>query len=227
MTLINRAALTVACVALAGPAIAADLGGGRGSLKDGPAYVDTPTYRYYLGVKGGWTFPEDTDFNVGGTNISNGYDTGYTISGVIGTELSRSSSGRLRGDLEFGYSEADVSGGSAFGRKETTFGMASLYYDFETGSVFRPFIGAGGGIADVDFHKYGTPGLGRLINDNDTAYAYHLTGGVGMQLSPTLDLEVSYRYFGTTGAELRAVDGTKTSVDTQDQQILVGLRQKF
>ena len=210
----------------AAPAGAADLRG-QPSLKDAPYVDNTPTYRYYLGVKGGFTFPQDTDFNVLGANLNNSYDTGYVVSGVVGVELARSPSGRLRGDIEAGYSSADVSSGIAFGRTATTFGMASLYYDFETGTVIKPFIGAGGGIADVDFKNHGISPGGVLLNSSDTAYAYHLTAGASVALSASTDVELAYRYFATTGAELRAIDGTKTSVDTQDHQIMLGLRQKF
>ena len=224
---IRMAALAAACTFAAyAPAGAADLRG-QPSLKDAPYVDNTPTYRYYLGIKGGWTFPQDTDFNALGLNLNTSYDTGYVISGVAGVELSRSSAGRLRGDIEAGYSSANASGGSAFGRTGITFGLASLYYDFETGTVFKPFIGAGGGIAGVDFKNHGFSPIGTLLNSSDTAYAYHLTAGASVALSASTEVELAYRYFGTTGAELRAVDGTRTSVDTGDHQIMLGLRQKF
>jgi opacity protein-like surface antigen len=236
-TMISRslAAMAALGAVAASPAAGADLY--RPSLKDAPV-ADAPTYKYYLGVRGGWTFPQDTDFDVLGLNVKNDYDTGYFVSGVVGMELARMPTGRLRGDIEVGYSSADVSahtitglgkfsGDQAFGRTATTFGMASLYYDFETGTVFKPFIGAGGGIADVDFKNHGVTPTGTVLNSSDTAYAYHLTAGANVALSASLDLEVAYRFFGTTGAELKAIDGTVKSVDTQDHQILLGLRQTF
>jgi opacity protein-like surface antigen len=236
MKFIGLAALAAACALVTGPLAAADLRG-QPSLKDAP-FDNTPTYKYYIGIRGGANFPEDTDFNAFGTKFTNAYDPGYFVSGVLGVELARSSSGRLRGDIEIGYDRATIdtqtlagvgtfSGSSATGRTSTTFGLASLYYDFETGTIFRPFVGAGGGIADVSLRHQGiAPGFVAL-SSSDTAYAYHLTAGLNTALSASLDLELAYRYFGTTGAELRAKDGTRTDVDTGEHQIMLGLRQKF
>jgi opacity protein-like surface antigen len=228
------AALSLASAAVGTPAAAADLGGQRYAAPM-QTFDDTPTYKYYLGVRGGLAFPQDTGFNAYGFDVKNSYDTGYTVSGIIGTELAKSSMGRLRGDIEVGYTTSDVDDHkvSGFGRfkghgaLDQTFAMASLYYDFNTGSVFRPFIGAGGGIAEVKLSKQGLTGGDTLLSGSDTAYAYHLTAGTNIALSSTLDLELAYRFMGTTGAEIRSADGTKNSIDTHDHQVLIGLRQMF
>jgi opacity protein-like surface antigen len=240
MHAITAAAIAAIIAVSSYAAVAADLRGG-GSLKDGPEIDPTPTYKYYIGVRGGWSFPDDTTFNTFGRTVKTDYDAGYLVSGVFGMELARSSTGRLRGDLEVGVTSASVNshtitglrrftGASALGHTDKTFGLASLYYDFETGSVFKPFVGAGGGIADVGLHHQGIAAAGAPVIvqcSSDTAYAYHLTAGTNIQLSSSLDLEVAYRFLGTTGAELKARDGTRTSVDSSDNQLMFGLRQKF
>ncbi len=231
-------AIWIVGAGLAGPAIAADLGGGRGSIKDPPlAYVeDVPTYKFYLAVRGGLSFPEDTSFNTLGLGITNEYDLGYFFSGAAGVSNLAGVRG-LRGELEVGYTQSDIeshnvggvkfTGGNAFGRSALTYGLASLYYDFNTGTIVRPFIGAGGGIADVSFENYGVTGVGSVLDSSDTAYAYHITAGANVEITKSLNFELAYRYLGTTGAELTARDGTKTEVDTVDHQIMFGLRQSF
>jgi opacity protein-like surface antigen len=245
MTFIRPLALSALVFAASAGAHAADLGGGPrgGSLKDPPppppvTYAE-PAFRYYLALRGGWTFPDDTNFNVAGLSVANEYDTGYFIAGAVGVKLGGATGiGGLRGDIEAGYKNADVSahvlstgarfsGGAQRGSTDTTYVMASLYYDFDTGSRIRPFIGAGGGIADVNFDSHGTSTTGTLLDSNATAYAYHLTAGLNFELAPGLQLETAYRYFGTAGADLTAIDGTKTSIDTHDHQIMIGLRQSF
>jgi opacity protein-like surface antigen len=225
--------------ALATSAAAADLGGRRGSIKDdAPApYVEAvPTYKFYLALRGGLAFPDDTDFNALGLNIENEYQTGYFVSGAAGINNVFGMRG-LRGELELGYSSSDVdshtvggtkfTGNAAFGSTNMTYGLASLYYDFNIGSIVKPFIGAGGGIADVDFDNHGVSATGTVLSSNETAYAYHLTAGANVEITQDLNFELAYRYLGTTGAELTSVNGTKTEVDTGDHQIMFGLRRSF
>jgi opacity protein-like surface antigen len=216
-------------------AVAADYGRG-GSIKDEPVEQVSPA-KFYFAVRGGATFPTDTDFDVLGTSVDNEYDTGYFIGGALGVTGLLGVRG-LRGDIELGYSEADIeshdvagvgkfTGGDAFGSTSIFYGLASIYYDFDTGTIVKPFIGAGGGIADVSFEGHGVSPLGVVMDDSSTAYAYHVTAGVNFQLAANLNLELAYRFLGTTGAELTAVDGTKTEVDTGDHKLLLGLRYNF
>lgn len=220
---------------------AADLGGGPrygGSIKDAtPPVYDVPSYRYYLAVRGAATFPEDTEFNTATLGFSSQYEDGYAISGAAGVSGLWGVRG-LRGELEVGYNSAEVSSqsvsgggflgpGAATGRTNTTFGLASLYYDFDTGSFLRPFVGVGGGIADVHFDNHGITPLGAVLDDRSTAYAFHFTGGVNMKITDSLNVEIAYRYFGTAGAELTTRDGIRNDIDVSDHQILLGLRQSF
>lgn len=233
------AAIATASMAV-GTAAAADLGGRRGSIKDTPpppAFVEpVPTHKFYLAVRGGISFPEETDFNALGLNIENEYSTGYFIGGAAGINNLLGVPG-LRGDIEIGYTETDVdshnvggvnfSGANAFGSTSLTYGLASIYYDFNTGTIVKPFIGAGGGIAQVDFDNHGVSAVGTVLSSSETAYAFHITAGANVEITKDLNFELAYRYLGTTGAELTAVDGTKTDVDTGDHQIMFGLRRSF
>ncbi|NJO55634.1 MAG: porin family protein [Rhodospirillales bacterium] len=221
------AALALAAGALPGVATAADFGRG-GSIKDDPVEQVSPA-KFYFAVRGGFTFPDDTDFdiNLGGVrSVTNEYDTGYFVGGALGVTGLLGIRG-LRGDIEIGYSDAEIeshnvggigkfSGGDAFGSTDIFYGIASIYYDFDTGTIVKPFIGAGGGIAEVNFDGHGVNAAGVVLDDSSTAYAYHITAGLNFQLAANLNLELGYRYFGTTGAELTAVDGTTTEIDTAE-----------
>jgi opacity protein-like surface antigen len=218
----------------ASAAFAADYGRG-GSIKDEPI-ADVPTHKFYLAVRGGFAFPEDTEFGALSTTITNEYDTSYFIGGAAGITNLLGVRG-LRGDLEIGYRSAEVeahnvggvkfSGANAFGSTDTVYGLASIYYDFQTGTIFKPFIGAGGGIADVSFDQHGVSTARNVLDDNATAYAWHVTAGTNVELAAGLNLEVAYRYFSTVGAEVTAFDGTKSDVDVNDHQIMIGLRRNF
>ncbi len=220
------------------PAAAADLGGDDDyvSFKDAPRALP---WQYYVGFRGGLSFQEDTDFDTLGLNVANSYDdVGGTISGFAGVNLGPTFGlPGLRGEIEIGYRENDVEehtlGGVvfqndlSFGSISTTSYLANLYYDFQTGSIFQPYIMAGGGIADVSFDNHGVTGLGTVLDDSETAYTYQVGAGFSLDLSNGLDLEVGYRYSSVVDVELTALDGTTSETDVDDHQILFGLKQRF
>jgi opacity protein-like surface antigen len=192
-------------------ASAADLGGAPyRSIKDEP-YPEAP-YRYYLAVRGGVTFPDDIDYRFGISPTEQ--DTGFTVSGAAGIRLDGIGLRGFRGELEGGYSEAENS--NQPGHTSVSFGLANVYYDFSTGSPLRPFVGAGIGIGDVDDGFASGTGL-----------AYQGTAGVAMNIGGGFDLELAYRYFGVTGADLERHGETLSDGDYKAHQILVGLRKSF
>lgn len=225
--------------ALNGPGAAADLG--EPSLKDGPYEEARPfgrSFPFYLAIRGGIAFPEDTEFGALATTITNSYDDGYFVGGAAGMDLGRFGAFQLRGDIEAGYRQADIdshnvgglgtfSGADAFGETSVTYGLANLYADFDTGSFLKPYISAGGGIGHVDFDNHGVTGVGTALSESGTGYAFQAGAGVSMDVGNGFDLEVGYRYFAVYDVELTAADGTTSDVDVEDHQILFGLRKSF
>ncbi|MEM7774629.1 MAG: outer membrane beta-barrel protein [Pseudomonadota bacterium] len=218
---------------------AADLGGDRGSLKDDPlAY--SPLKRYYVALRGGLAFPEDTDFDIndGAMNVVNSYeDVAYFISGAVGMRLYETSNVKVRGDLELGYREAEIDthnvAGTQFSSSESSgdtsvfYGLANLTVDFKTGTRFTPYLSAGGGLANVSFDGHAVDGPGVVMDDDDTAYALQLGAGVNYNFGRGLTFELGYRYFAVYDVDLTAEDGTNSSTDIEDHQILFGIRQTF
>jgi opacity protein-like surface antigen len=208
------------------------------SLKDEPVYAE-PALRTYLALRGGFSFLNDTKFDTLGTGVSSAYKTGGDISGAAGMYLGNAVGLRgLRGELELGHTSAAIKShdiaavgkfndDTAFGRAAMTYGLASLYYDFDTGSSIRPFVGAGGGLANLKLKDQGVNALGTVMNNDANVYAYHLTAGLNFQISKGLELEASYRYLATAKAELTAVDGTRSNTDIRDNQLRIGIRQSF
>ncbi len=192
-------------------ASAADLGGApyRGSIKDEPL-LEAP-YRYYFAVRGGVTFPSDVDVRFGPAVEQ---DTGFTVSGAAGIRLDGIGLRGFRGELEGGYTEATNS--NYIGNTSVSFGLASIYYDFQTGTPFRPFVGGGVGVGNLD-----------VDGISDTALAYHGTAGIAFDLGRGFDLELAYRYFGVSGADLRDHGVKLSDGDYNAHQVLVGLRKSF
>jgi opacity protein-like surface antigen len=241
LLLVRAAAVSFAACVSASPVLAADIytKGSGGSFKDGPVAVASSSF--YVSIRGGATFAQDTDFDVLGLNVENEYeDVGFMVSGAFGKSFAGwgGGMGGLRGEIEIGYLRNDIdahdvevlgrfSGSDAFGETSAVFGLVNLYYDFNPLGRFKPFVGAGIGVAKVDFDGHGVSAVGVVMDDSDTAFAFQLSAGTHISLSESVDLELGYRFLGLHGAELEAVDGTSSDVDVNNHIIYGGLRFKM
>ena len=110
---------------------------------------------------------------------------------------------------------------------ERTIGlMANVYYDFEFGSPFVPYIGGGLGVGfnnwkvkakefDIDF-EYDSP-----------LFAYQGIAGVSYYITPNLAANLEYRYFGESDAEF-TTGSTKIKLDAPaSHTILAGIKYVF
>lgn len=112
------------------------------------------------------------------------------------------------------------------GDLSNVFVMANIFYDFETGGLISPFIGAGVGVGfvDVDYSPSAVP----IIQDDATAFAYQAIAGVSYEVSPSVDLLVAYRYRATTDVSVQA-DLFSAEFDIENRASIVeaGLRFRF
>jgi len=86
------------------------------------------------------------------------------------------------------------------GDLSTTFVMANVFYDFNTGGRLTPFIGGGAGIGFVDVN-YAPSGVA-IIQDDATEFAYQGVAGVAYEVSPAIELLLAYRYRATSGVSV-------------------------
>jgi opacity protein-like surface antigen len=157
----RKSLLVAAALVLGGPAAsAADLGGDYGygtSLKDAPymAPMPAPSRGWYVRVDGGYNWYTNPGFNVEGCCVaSNAYmDGAWSVGGGIGHYFGRGFRGDITVDHIFNAdagSDLDcgcASPGSAKFDFNSTVFLANLYYDFNRGGRFVPYIGAGIGFA--------------------------------------------------------------------------------
>jgi opacity protein-like surface antigen len=139
---------------------------------------------------------------------------GWTVDAAVG----RSFGNGFRTDAELLYSEADAKTGQT-GKMKTLAGLMNAYYDFTTGTKFRPFVGAGVGLGQVKLD-------GAPYHGDDTGFAYQLTTGIAYPITDRLNAQVAYRYLGVNdvkvGSELAHIRG-----DYHDQAVTVGVSYKF
>ncbi len=89
--------------------------------------------------------------------------------------------------------------------------MGNGYYAFDLGAGFKPFIGAGIGIAYLDAElDLSVPGFGAAsASDDDTVFAYQGIAGVEYEIPTdmaTIALGVRYSYFATTDPDFGGIE---------------------
>ncbi|WP_137389109.1 outer membrane protein [Rhodoligotrophos defluvii] len=148
------------------------------------------------------------------------FDTGWLVGGNIGYEMGNG----LRGEIEVSYMQAgndklkgtfyeivdvdgdtfvDEFGVSAKAKDDlsATFVLANLWYDFNMGGLFKPYIGGGVGVAFVD-QSLKVGGV-KWIDDSTTNFAFQAGGGIKWALSEAIDLDLGYRFKGALDAKLK------------------------
>ncbi|RAK56434.1 outer membrane protein [Phenylobacterium deserti] len=141
-------------------------------------------------------------------------DDGWAVSGAVGRQITPNI--RAEGELFYSTADGKIAGS---GDLETFGGFVNGYYDFNPGGAIQPFLGAGVGYAKVKVD-------GRLLDDDDSAFAYQFKAGVAHPFSERLTGEVAYRYVNVADVELGRgaahIDG-----DFETQAVTVGLRYGF
>jgi len=191
----NYLFLAAAAAAMGTPAFAA---------ADGP----------YVGVEGGVTIPNSTNYDVTVTNgaTSTTYDNGYNVKYKKGYDvdlLAGYKLGLLRLEAEGGYQRAKVKSLTASSTLLTDVGTASgttvTAADLGTGDHIGVMKLMANALVDGDFGGgfggYAGGGVGRAwtkySGDKDSSWAYQGIAGVRYAVTPNLDAGVKYEYFRT------------------------------
>ena len=109
--------------------------------------------------------------------------------------------------------------------------MGNVYYDFDLGSGWKPYVGGGLGVASVSLES--KPASGRtLADDKDTVFAYQAGGGVGYEFAASEDhaitVSLDWRYFRTADPTFKgAVTGAEFDTEIGGHEISLGLRYGF
>ncbi len=151
--------------------------------------------RWYVGLSVPVMFLDDSESVTSGTNVTpmgdisyeanavNSYKAGFKVSGMLGYEFGNGF--RIEGEAFFaranlskltysGITSPALPDGAVpakalpvSGLADQLGGMVNVWYDFNTGSRWRPFIGGGLGVVQVDWGgvEYDTNGLAQAVAD--------------------------------------------------------------
>lgn len=139
--------------------------------------------------------------------------TGWTADIAAGRQIDD----HFRAEGELLYTDSKEKRGS--GRTKVTAGLVNGLYDFDTGTKFKPFVGAGVGIGQVKLD-------GGAVSDDDTGLAYQLLTGVAYPINDKLSAQVGYRYLGVNDVKI-GTGAQSVRGDYHDQAVTVGLTYKF
>ena len=163
-------------------------------------------------------------------DVDSSSDTGFAVNGAVGYAFTNG----LRVEGEVGYRRSDLnkinvkSPGalidllppsqrdnpqarqSLLGKQDNSGAFSTVtlmfngYYDIDVGSSWKPYVGGGVGVAFLSAESK-SPTTGRkLLDDNDTVFAYQVGGGIGYEITPATTLSLDYRYFGTQDPALKS-----------------------
>lgn len=194
----------------------------------------------YVGAGAGLNVVRDasTSFQGGtaaGVSRTMDLDAGFT--GVLTTGYKFSSG--IRTELEAGFRRNTVKsldGTAADGSLRSLSLMGNVLYDFNTGTPWMPYVGAGIGTAKLSAKTIrggtaaGSPIAGTTIDGTTTKLAYQGIVGVAYNVNDNLALTADYRYFATSKPSFSAIPAaTTTGVKSAygSHNILAGLRYTF
>ena len=182
------------------------------------------------------------------TSFSEDADTGFVIGGAIGTGLEKWVQG-LRAEMEVSYRRNDRSGNHEYfygafddpaegpinGNLSNFAVLANIWYEFDIGSKFRPYVGGGAGWARARLEA-ATPITSDPDNvtlfygwdstdEEESGLAFQLGAGLNHEVAPGVDVGVGYRYFNGPNFDPIFIGKNELPVgfDNENHSVLVNL----
>lgn len=231
--LLSRSLLVGASlIAMASTAYAADL------IVDVP--VDEPVAvadtGWYLSVFGGGVWADSVEADDGSAAFGQYFDFGTDIGWLVGVAAGVQFTDNIRGEVEvstgsLGINDVTISGGVdpfdndtydvTDGSASTTYLLANVWFDIDTGSGFTPYVGGGLGAAYVTAD--GTiGGLGDTVDLSGWGWAYQVGAGVKVDVADSIALDLGYRWKAIVDAELEG-GGDDAVADLGSHVVQAGL----
>lgn len=169
---------------------------------------------FYVGAGGAFNYLDDPD--VKGGAVDGKIDAG---SGWGATVTAGYAFGGPRVELEAGYRSnngKDCPEGCS-GDVDTASAMVNVLYDFDTGTRFTPYVGAGIGAARTKVEDIG----------KKTVFAYQGIVGASYAVTNELSAFADYRYFATEDVKGTSPGGSDVKVENENHTGMIGVRYMF
>lgn len=174
---------------------------------DVPATTVAPIYSAIpSGTELGWRTEFDTGYNISG-QVGHRFSGGFRVEGefnynrsgikthsgvsVGGTDISTVDASVLTRGATVGSTVGTVVD-SGIGKQESYGLFANVYYDFNSGGSFQPYVGGGVGGQRVKFDY--RPSDIDVGQGKDTNFAWQLMAGATYKIGPSLEIFGQYNY---------------------------------
>ena len=178
---------------------------------------------WYVGGGGGVNFKDDGE--VGRINNTIDSDLGWV--GMLSGGFDYGNGWRT--ELEAGYRENSVDkvdGVSGSGSIRNVDMMVDVLYGFETGTMFRPYVGIGLGGSHIKYNGV-APIANSRIDDTNWVFAYQGIAGGDFEINPNIEIFADYRYLATDKPDFHTDRGLAVEADDSNHSVLVGVRYKW
>ena len=174
----------------------------------GDGMADDWFNNFYISAGGGLHLLHDLEGSASaGGALTIESDPGFVLQGAIGTYLGRN----FRIEAEGAYRTADYNEARAGGATVTptgelklATGMMNLHYDIDINmGSFRPYVGAGAGLAQIESTAASAGGISFAAKES-TEFAYQAIIGVAYDISDEWTLGLDGRYVGTSDEDVSA-----------------------
>ncbi len=121
------------------------------------------------------------------------------------------------------FVQGSFKGGGSVTSDSLLLNLIGVYRD---NSRLSPYAGVGVGAARIeasDLQEAGFP----MGSGSDVVFAYQLAGGVDIELTSYLNLDLGYRFFSSTRSTFTEADGRKFTMEYTGHSAVLGLRLGF
>ncbi|MCZ8136515.1 MAG: OmpA family protein [Porphyrobacter sp.] len=202
--------------------------------------------QFYIGVNGGVSLEDQVDVDLANTDPQTNGAFADTNSGIDADVVVGYDFGALRLEAEGGYKRNGYDGltvvnsgilpggltvppGTVVQNEEDLSiwsGMLNGLLEVGKDGGVQFFAGGGVGIANLDL-PVEVAGVGTVIDDSATDFAWQLLGGLRVAVSERVDIGVKYRYFVADGFELEAANGVPIEAGYTAHSVLASLVYNF
>ncbi len=195
-------------------------------------YSSTAT-GYYVSAHLGWSFVGGSTYDFGAVEVDAdmsmlsfqassalGYKLGNGLSLEFAGTYQRSAVDELT--LEIPIAGLSASTDDVNGSVSILAMMANAKYELPLGQNISPYVLGGIGPGMHFINDVQETGDSVSIDDSGLVFAYQFGAGVMVPLNSRTSLDIGYRYFGTTGADME-VSGVEFEADFSNHSLMLGL----
>lgn len=194
------------------------------------AMENTTRAGWYIGGGGMGVMQRDAESKIDEVTDIIKYDIGWGVSGSGGYAWGSG----IRTEAEVAYRRSKVdevtgtgSGPDNGGHIRNISFMGNLLYDFNTGTRYTPYIGAGIGTSVVGADDMKTVNF-RTLDSDRVEFAYQAIAGVSALLDHNWSTSLDYRYFATTHANFKTnLADHRAKTENASHNVMLGLRYMF